>query len=218
MHAPHYLSARTLCNHITLRDIHTLSNVRALLALGKSKVGISKLILFNLTGILQWTRDQAKACSLIVMWLTKDVLTENHWTYCSHAMKLSWRGLERYPKPVSPPMLLNDRRINFYFGLWLWCHPSKSLPGSAWQQAVSWQKEAKRADSSCLKSDMENVILLSQRMNLISWYLPTQAHTSMRILWGSMLSKHIRHHDVKTHQNQFMIWGQKENTSHSFSL
>ncbi len=27
----------------------------------KKKVGISKIILFNLTGILQWTEDQARA-------------------------------------------------------------------------------------------------------------------------------------------------------------
>lgn len=82
----------------------------------------------------------------------------------------------------------------FSFGLWLWCHPShcvKSFPGSTWQQTVSWQKEAERerVDSSRLKSDMENVILLSQRMKLISWYLPTEADINMRTLWGSMLSK-----------------------------
>lgn len=83
-------------------------------------------------------------------------------------------------------MLLNDRRINFSFGLWLWCHPSncvKSLPGSAWQRAVSWQKEAERdrvrerTDSSCLMSDRENVILLSQRMNLLSCNLPSHTQT-----------------------------------------
>lgn len=117
-------------------------------------------------------------------------------------MKLSRRGLERYPKPVSPPMLLNDRRIHFSSGLWLWCHPSvwnHSLAALGSKQRAGRE----RADSSCLKSDMENVILLSQWMNLIRWYLPTQADTKTRILWGSMLSKHIRHH-MKTHPKQ--LW------------
>lgn len=131
-YAPYYLRARTSDNPINSSDIQA---VRALSLQGEGKVRISKVILFNLTGMLLWTGDQAIACWMAVIWLTEDVLTENHWTYCSHAMKLSWWGLERYPKPVSPPMLLNDRRINFSFGLWLCCHPShcvKSLPGRAW--------------------------------------------------------------------------------------
>lgn len=68
---------------------------------------------------------------LIAIKLTEDTLTEHS---VAVAMKLSWQGQERYPKPISPQMLLNDMRIIFSFELWLWGHPShcvKSLPGSA---------------------------------------------------------------------------------------
>lgn len=59
-----------------------------------------------------------------------------------------------------------------------------------WQQLVTSSELAEtgseRAGNSHLKSDMENVILLSQQMNLR--------------IWGSMLSKRIRHHDLWKHQ------------------
>lgn len=41
------------------------------------------------------------------------------------------------------------------------------------------ERGRERADSSCLKSDMENVTLLSKQMSLISGSLPTQADTNI---------------------------------------
>lgn len=73
-------------------------------------MGSIKIILFNFTRIVQWTGDQATAGRLIVIKLNVDTLTEHT---VAVAMKLSWRGQERYPKPISPQMLLNDMRINF---------------------------------------------------------------------------------------------------------
>lgn len=117
---------------------------------GEGKVRIRKLIWFNLAGIHWWTGDQVKACWLIVMWLT-----ENHPTHCSFAMKLSWRGLERYPKPAffSPQCYLMTGGLIFPLGygsdathLTVWNHSLAALGSKQWagrkkQRESEWARE-----------------------------------------------------------------------------
>lgn len=114
------------------------------------------------------------------------------------------------PKTVSSLLLLNVRRIHFSFKLWLWCYPShhvKVLPGSPGLA----ESCGERAGSSHLESDLENVILPGQKNEADK--PPFRGRQNTGPLWGSALSKHVRHHDVWKHIKSFVIRGHKVNSS-----